>query len=160
MSLRPATGADLDALVAVINAAYLVEEFFIRGPRTDLGELEGILADPARVLLVLEEEDHPGVAGAVCATVDGRRGHLSLLAVDPARQGRGFGRLLVEGVVAHCRGAGCDRVELEVFDARQELPSFYAALGFTPTAPVAYAHPELLLRPSQLIRMVKPLERP
>lgn len=160
MTLRTGTPTDLDAMVAVINAAYLVEEFFIEGPRTHRQELADLMADPAVTFLVVDHPGQAGLAGAVCARVDGRRGHLSLLAVDPALQGRGLGRLLVDGVAGHCRQAGCDRVELEVFDAREELPAVYASLGFTPVGPVAYAHPEQLRRPSALIRMTRPLPQP
>lgn len=158
MTLRVATAADLGAMVAVINSAYLVEQFFISGPRTTEAELAGVMGDPSRTFLVAEEPDHRGLAGAVCATVEGRRGHLSLLAVEPALQGRGIGRRLVDGVADHCRRAGCDRVELEVFNARPELAPFYHQLGFRPAGTVDYGHPELLLRPARLIRMIKPLE--
>jgi ribosomal protein S18 acetylase RimI-like enzyme len=64
-----------------------------------------------------------GASGAV--------GEITHLLVDPAAQGRGVGRALVDAAVVQCRAAGLSEVELVTppdFAARR----FYERLGFVP----------------------------
>lgn len=156
MPVRTATPADTSALAAVINAAFVVEAGFIRGPRTTAAEVSALLAGGGAFLVV----DH-GEPGRLAAAVhvEAREGcaHFGMLAVDPALQGRGLARRLLTAVEAHGRAAGCTVVELEVFDVRSELPPFYASLGYRPVGTRAFRAPELLTAPAQLIVMQKAL---
>lgn len=156
MPVRTATPADTAALAAVINAAFVVEAGFIRGPRTTAAEVSALLAGGGAFLVV----DH-GEPGRLAAAVhvEAREGcaHFGMLAVDPALQGRGLARRLLTAVEAHGRAAGCTVVELEVFDVRSELPPFYASLGYRPVGTRAFRAPELLTAPAQLIVMQKAL---
>ncbi len=156
MPVRTATPADTAALAAVINAAFVVEAGFIRGPRTTAAEVSALLAGGGAFLVV----DH-GEPGRLAAAVhvEAREGcaHFGMLAVDPALQGRGLARRLLTAVEAHGRAAGCTVVELEVFDVRSDLPPFYASLGYRPVGTRAFRAPELLTAPAQLIVMQKAL---
>lgn len=156
MPVRTATPADTSALAAVINAAFVVEAGFIRGPRTTAAEVSALLAGGGAFLVV----DH-GEPGRLAAAVhvEAREGcaHFGMLAVDPALQGRGLARRLLTAVEAHGRAAGCTVMELEVFDVRSELPPFYASLGYRPAGTKAFRAPELLTAPAQLIVMQKAL---
>jgi len=158
MAPRLATPRDIPGLVRLINAAYRVEAFFIRGDRTSTGEIRALMERPDAGFLILDgsEPGHP--AGAVYVETQGMRGHFGLLAVDPDRQGEGLGRKLVAAVEAHCRRGGCRIVELEVFDVRTELPPFYASCGYAADGVVAFAKPELLLKPAHLILMRKHID--
>ena len=55
------------------------------------------------------------------ATLLDKRGYFGMLAVDPAQQGKGLGRLLVQTAETHCRAAGLmvQKIpeQLEVVDA-------------------------------------------
>jgi GNAT superfamily N-acetyltransferase len=157
MEPRLATPRDIPGLVRLINVAYRVEAFFIRGDRTSAGEIQALMEKPDAGFLVLDGSEPGRPAGAVYVETQGTRGHFGLLAVDPARQGEGLGRKLVAAVETHCRSAGCGIVELEVFDVRTELPPFYASCGYVTEGVVAFAKPELLLKPAHLILMRKPL---
>jgi N-acetylglutamate synthase-like GNAT family acetyltransferase len=153
---RVATTEDVPVLVRVINAAYLVEQFFIRGDRTSAEEVESLIRATDGDFLVLETPDGE-IAGCVHAKIDKGRGYLGFLSVEPACQGQGLGRRLVTAVATYCESAGCEALDLDVFNLRPELPPFYASLGFDAQSEAPFEKQELLLQPAHLIRMTKPL---
>ena len=53
------------------------------------------------------------------------------LAVDPAHQGQGFGRLLLEAAVAEARARDARRLTLRVLSPNASARGLYAAVGFT-----------------------------
>jgi GNAT superfamily N-acetyltransferase len=152
---RIAKPQDIPALVRLINAAYLVESFFIRGARTSEQEVRDLMQVPGTAFLVFDTINGSAPAGTVYVMAKGRSGHFALLAVDPLEQGNGLGRKLIGAVEEYCRTARCEFLELEVFDAREELPAFYESCGFRPDGTVPFSKPELLLKPAQLIVMRK-----
>jgi N-acetylglutamate synthase-like GNAT family acetyltransferase len=152
--VRRATVEDVPALTALINRAYRVEEFFIDGDRIDEAGVRGQLES----FLVLEEDD--GSLGAcVLVRLDGARGYLGLLSVDPARQGGGRGRRMIEAAIELCRAAGCSALDLRVVDLREELPPYYRKLGFVETGRQEFPEAERarLKRPAGFILMEKRL---
>jgi ribosomal protein S18 acetylase RimI-like enzyme len=83
-----------------------------------------------RAFLVAERD---GGAMAGCVYTERRdegRGYVGLLAVDPAHQGSGLGRLLMREAERHCRRAGCTEIVITVVNLRTELPPFYRSLGY------------------------------
>lgn len=160
-SIRVAGPADAPALARLINAAYRVEDFFIDGDRTDALDLHARIGTPDTTFLVIDDGATGQPIASVYVHVSGRHGHFGLLAVDPGRQGEGLGRALVAGVEAHCRRAGCTELSLDFVNLREELPGFYAALGFVETGATApMPEGEKLKRPAHLVRMEKPLDAP
>ena len=123
--IRIATAADTDAMIPVVNAAFVVEEF-IEGTRTDQDHMSEMM-EKGEFLLA---EDDGRVVGCVHTEVRGERGYLGMLAVDPPRQGTGLGRLMVEAAENHCRNLGCRWMDLRVLSPRQELLPFYEKLGY------------------------------
>jgi GNAT superfamily N-acetyltransferase len=154
---RVARPDDVPALVDVTNRAYVVEEFFIRGTRTTDAEARALMAQPAARFLVV---DHPagGLVASVFMEVRGDRGYFAMLAVDPAYQGQGAARLLIEAVEAECRGAGCRYLDIEVINLRTELPPFYARFGFIPHGTAPFEDVHKLLREAHAVLMTKSLE--
>jgi len=153
--IRRATPDDIPAIVRVINAAYEVERAFIDGERTDAGEIAAHLAGD--VILVLEED--AAVTGCVLVKPHGARGYFGLLSVDPARQGGGRARRLIEAAEAHCRAAGCTVMDLYVVNLREELIPFYRRFGYVEgeTIPWTSGATERLKRPAHFIRFSKDL---
>lgn len=156
--VRVAGPADIDELVRVTNAAYRVEDFFVDGDRTNAADVRSRM-DVAGAAFLVVDGDVPGsIAASVHVQVDHGHGHFGLLAVDPAHQGKGLGRLLVEAVERHCRDSGCHELTMDFVNLREELPGFYHHLGFTVTGETApMPANERLKRPAHLVAMRKPL---
>ena len=142
MKLEQATIEDLPALHALIESAYRGdsaragwshEADLLDGQRTDLAELEAILADPGRQLLVLRNGDE---MPACVALTDKGAGlaYLGLLTVDPRRQSGGLGRSMLAAAEDHAVAEfGADRVEMTVISQREELIEWYGRRGYRAT---------------------------
>ena len=160
MRTRDATPDDLPALARVVNAAYLVEQSFVTGHRTDEGELREMLARPGAAFLVVGDGDggdSGALAGAVYVELRGARAYFGMLSVHPAHQGQGLGRLLVTSAEQRCRDAGCRFVDISVVDLRTDLAPFYARLGYAPYDTAPFPQAARLTRPAGLVLMTKPL---
>jgi putative acetyltransferase len=71
--------------------------------------------------------------------LDARHGELKSMRTDAAARGRGFGRLLLEHVVAEARARGYTRLSLETGteDFFRPARALYARYGFLETEPFA-----------------------
>jgi ribosomal protein S18 acetylase RimI-like enzyme len=125
-AIREASSEDIPALVRLINAAFIVEQFVFDGDRISAEETRAFM-ETGKFLLA---EDAAGVAGCVYLAIRQDRGYLGLLGVDPARQGTGLGRKLVASAEDYFRAAGCIAVDLRVLSQRIPLPAFYRRLGY------------------------------
>ncbi|HKS68141.1 MAG TPA: GNAT family N-acetyltransferase [Candidatus Acidoferrales bacterium] len=124
--IRVATPADIEALIGVVNPAFVVEDF-IEGTRTDAAHM----AETMKAGEFLLAEDHSGRAVAcVYVEVQGERAYMGMLAVEPPRQGTGLGRMMVAAAEDHCRGRGCRWMDLRVLSPRAALLPFYERLGY------------------------------
>lgn len=153
---RTAGADDVGAIVALVNEAYRVEAFFIRGPRTDEKEIAGLLAVGGFLLA-----DGPdGLEGCIYVEPRGTVGYFGLLSVAAVRQGRGLGRRLIAAAEAGLRSARCQIVEILVVNQRQELFPLYAALGYAEAGAAAFPESERarLIRPCHFVVMRKVLE--
>lgn len=157
MRTRQATEADIAEIVRVINAAFRVEDFFINGDRTGEEDIALRMADPAVDFLVADGETTGALAGVVVVDIHGQRGHFAMLSVHPLLQGRGVGRLLMNAVENHCRLAGCDLMEIEVVNLREELAAFYLAAGYEQVDTAPFPNPAKLRREAHMVLMSKRL---
>ena len=135
LRFRLASSADAEAIACLINSAFRVEQPFIEGDRTSPRGVRTYM-EKGKFLLA---ENAAGLAGCVYVELRASRGYLGLLGVDPARQGTGLGRKLMDAAEDFLREAGCLVVDLRVISARTPLPRFYRHLGYieTGTAPFA-----------------------
>ena len=153
VSIRSAVCGDIPALVRLINAAFLVEQFVFDGDRINTEETRAFM-DTGKFLLA---EDATGFAGCVYLEIRQDRGYLGLLAVDPRRQGTGLGSKLVAAAEDYFRAGGCSAVDLRVISQRTPLPSFYRRLGYVEIATAPFS-PSLQTKvPGHYIVMSKPL---
>jgi GNAT superfamily N-acetyltransferase len=153
--LRFAGVADCEALARLINTAFVVERPIFDGDRISADGVRAFLAK-GRFLVA---DDSAGLAGCVYAEVQGDRGYIGLLSVEPSRQGSGLGRTLMEAAEEFFREAECTAAGLRVVSARTPLPAFYRHLGYVEThrdEVPADARPKI---PCQFIYMSKTLER-
>jgi ribosomal protein S18 acetylase RimI-like enzyme len=81
--------------------------------------------------------------GAIVATVmvghDGHRGWFYYLGVDPALQGRGFGRAMTQAAEAWLAARGIAKAQLMVRADNDRVRAFYQALGYGEQQRVIFA---------------------
>ena len=141
---RLAIAADAPALVGLIRAAYrgpasyerwTTEEHLVRGTRTDERAVLAAI-EPAGSAMLVVEDDGGGEPVACCRIADRGNGlaYFGMFAVDPARQGGGTGRRLVQWAeLAAAELFGAQTLELEVLGQQQQLRNWYERLGYGPT---------------------------
>lgn len=155
--VRTAVLEDLAEVLRIVNLAYQVEAFFINGDRITPAALRERFDRQGAEFLVVDGSAPGALAAAVHFEDRGDHGWFGLLAVDPAAQGAGHARTLVQAMEARCRRLGLARLVIEVVDLREELPPFYARLGFVETSRAPFPDVEKLTRPAGLILMAKPI---
>ncbi len=122
--LRTYRPSDHDALVSLWSRCGLLRPW--NDPSRDI---QRKLAHDPDGLLVIEADDR--LAGAVLAGYDGHRGWVNYLAVDPAYQGQGLGRLLMDQAERRLLAAGCPKVNLQVRTSNEDAVAFYRHLGYS-----------------------------
>ena len=140
-AFRPATDADIDAIVALVTSAYrgdasragwTTEADLLDGARIDPDVLRGDIArECSRV--VLAERDGALLACAHVA-IDGDAGYFGMFSVVPGLQGGGIGKQ----VLAECERIVRDEwrlpaMRMTVIDVRDELIAFYQRRGYRRT---------------------------
>ena len=141
LTFRPATLADADRVIAMVESAYrgdasragwTTEADFLDGRRTGPDDIEAILARPHSRLL-LAENDGELVACAHVAVEDGA-GYFGMFSVSPGLQGGGVGKLVLAEAerIAHQDWA-CPTMRMTVIDIRDELIAFYERRGYVRT---------------------------
>lgn len=155
MTFRFADESDQGQLLALINQAFEIEAFFIRGDRLAPQRLRQHM-QTGRFLLA-EEEGH--LLGCVYVELHGEAAYLGLLSVAPARQKTGLGRRLVAAAEEFAREMGARRMDLTVVNLRTELPPYYEKLGYqlAGTEPIREEMVARVTQPCHFVRMSKPL---
>jgi N-acetylglutamate synthase len=74
--------------------------------------------------------DGSAIVGVALCGHDGRRGHIYHLAVDPAYQGRGLGKRLLDESLADLRRTGVKRVIIMVADDNPSGRQFWRRCGW------------------------------
>ena len=152
-ALRQASAADTDTLVTLINRAYEVEKFFVDGDRISPTQVTDLLS--RGIFLMAEDDGAP--AACVYVEIQGERGYFGLLAVDPGRQGHGWGRTMVDAAEQHARAAGCTVMDISVVNLRTELPPFYHRLGYAQTGTAPFTD-QRATQPCHFVLMSKPID--
>jgi GNAT superfamily N-acetyltransferase len=131
--IRPATREDLPAILA-LYAGYEAE-----GTRTDLARAERLFERMGRYpdytvyvavtqgvvcgtfeLLIMDNLAHGGAPSGIVEDVF----------VEPAWQGQGIGRQMMQFAMDRCRDAGCYKLALSSNLIREGAHRFYEAIGF------------------------------
>lgn len=136
-----------------MNAAFIVERFFIDRDRIDAGKVREMMG--TGVFLLTEANGQ--FLACVYVEIRGTRGYFGLLAVDPGRQGEGLGRKMMLEAEEYARGAGCLFGDLRVVNLRTELPQFYRRLGYAEIRTEPFAAAAEPSQPCHFIVMSKAL---
>jgi GNAT superfamily N-acetyltransferase len=150
---RIATDNDVDAIVHLVNEAFLVEQFFIERDRADAALVRSLME---KGMFLLAEEDSL-LVGCVYAELKIDHGYFGMLSVEPSRQGEGIGGRLVQAVEQYFRDAGCKFSDLKIVNVRTELHAMYKQWGYVDMGTDVYDDPTPTKIPVHFIKMSKPL---
>jgi GNAT superfamily N-acetyltransferase len=151
--MRSAQPADVDAIVGLVNRAFVAESPYVEDERINV---DGVREMWSRGTFLLGELN--GVLTA-CIFVEprGERAHLGLVSIEPAQQGAGLGSQLMAATEAHCRATGFREMELRFINHRTELERFYRRLGFAPSGVTEAAVAHRVKVPFHFVQMTKAL---
>ncbi len=154
ISIRIATENDIDAIVRLVNKAFLVEQFFIERDRTDPATVRALME---KGMFLVAEEDS-SLVGCVYSELRIERGYFGMLSIDPPRQGVGVGRQLVAAVEQYFRDAGCRFSDLKIVNVRTDLHEMYHRWGYADTGTDVYDDPTPTKITVHFINMSKPMQ--
>jgi GNAT superfamily N-acetyltransferase len=151
LTFRAAVIQDVDAIVRLINRAFVAESPYIEGERLNADLVREMWP---RGTFLLGEQDGALVA---CIFIEPRahQAHLGLVSVEPARQGEGLGTELMNAAESRCRAAGFREMELRFIDQRTELERFYQRMGFARTGVSEPPPPARAKVPFHFVQMIK-----
>ncbi len=151
LTFRTADLADIDAMVRLVNRAFIAESTYVEGERVNPNVLREMWP---RGTFLLGEDQGQLVA---CIFIEPRaaQAHLGLVSVEPARQGEGLGSELMTAAESRCRAAGFREMELRFIDHRAELERFYQRLGFARTGLTEPPPPARAKVPFHFVQMIK-----
>jgi len=144
LNVRPATPADYPVLEQMVIASFepitwarKADELF--GPLNGKDWRERWRLRLANVFAtqhVLVGESEGQLVAMASATIEAptRLGYIDLLAVDPRRQGRGYGRRMLRAMLEYLKRQGCDHVHLECLADNEAGNSLYRSEGFQEVA--------------------------
>ncbi len=124
--------ADSDAVVALQRAAYARNRVLLGvEPLPLLADYQAILRDKLVWLALNDELDRSSVVGVL--VLERRAADLMIesIATDPAVQGRGLGRAMLEAAEAQARSLGYDVIRLYTGARLTHLTDWYGRHGFT-----------------------------
>ena len=139
MTVRPATAADVDAIVALVQSSYrgdasragwTTEADLLDGQRTDADEVGPLIQHTLVGELARE------IVASCVLRPEGDHAHFGMFAVQPGRQGTGIGSVLMSAAESRARELGLHRVEMTVLTLRPELIAFYERRGYVATGQV------------------------
>jgi ribosomal protein S18 acetylase RimI-like enzyme len=128
-TIRDIRDGDFDQIVALWHAAGVARPW----------------NDPARDIAFARRDDHSTIlvaeqAGRIVASAmlgeDGHRGWVYYVAVDPALQGSGLGRRIMDAAEAWLVARGVWKVQLLVREDNRRVVDFYERLGYHDTRTV------------------------
>jgi ribosomal protein S18 acetylase RimI-like enzyme len=138
---RPATTADVPALVALVNSAYrgdsskagwTTEADLLGGQRVDVEGLTDTIARPGNVILLHERDQVP----VACVHLErtGEDCYLGMLMIRPTTQGAGLGRQMLETAERWAMEHWSSRtMHMTVIVQRTELIAWYERRGYRRT---------------------------
>jgi len=154
-TIRPATEADAENIVELINAAFrIVESFFVEGNRITLKEVLGHF----QLGEFLLAEDNNRLIACVYLEPRGDRTYLGLLSVDPTLQKAGIGSLLMAAAEERWRERNAKYIDILTVSLREELSAFYGKRGYVKTGTSPFPPDVKTKLPVHFVNMSKRLD--
>lgn len=144
--IRKAQAKDIPRLGVLLEQVNRVHhegrpDVFRLGRKYGDAELEEILADPTRPILVATDEDDRVTGYAFCVyqqhlndrlMTDIKTLYIDDLCVDEALRGQHIGKSLYAAAVALARESGCYNLTLNVWSCNESARLFYESCGLKP----------------------------
>jgi ribosomal protein S18 acetylase RimI-like enzyme len=127
VSLRSATAGDVPKLTELVDTAYGHYVSRIGEPPRPMTE---DYAEVVRTHRVIVAERGGEIAGLIVLGVDDEGFFVDNVAVDPAHQGSGVGRALLEHAEGAARDAGFDSIYLFTHERMSENLALYSRVGY------------------------------
>lgn len=122
LTVRSVERDDVDKLLALWSAGG------VGGSEADRAEIVNKLDhDPDLFLVII---DDGAFVASIMGTYDGHRGRIKRAVVDPARQGQGLGRRVVEELEQRFLARGITELRLEVWADNTGGLAFWAEMGW------------------------------
>jgi N-acetylglutamate synthase-like GNAT family acetyltransferase len=154
-TIRQATEADAENIVALINAAFqIVESFFVEGKRITLKEV----LEHFQLGEFLLAEDNNRLIACVYLEPRGERTYLGLLSVDPTLQRAGIGSLLMTAAEDRWRERNAKYIDILTVSLREELSDFYGKRGYVKTGTSPFPSDVKTKLPVHFVNMSKSLD--
>ena len=123
MKFRNICDADVEQVVSLWRACELTRDW--NDPYKDIQ-----FAREGETSTILVGEIHDRLTASVMVGHDGHRGVLHYLAVDPAFQKRGFGKMAHEAAVEWLQHRGVWKINLMLRVENEAVRGFYESLGY------------------------------
>lgn len=120
MQLRPATSADLSALLAIERGAPTAAHW-------SEADYERLVSEAGRITMVIEDRY---VQGFIVARTLGPEWEIENIIVDCQARSRGLGARLAQAVLDLAQTQGAQAVFLEVRESNRAARGLYSKLGF------------------------------
>ena len=127
VSLRPATSADVPRLTELVQVAYRHYVERIGEPPRPMTDNYGVVVRRHRVTVA---ESGGEIVGLVVLGAGDEGFFVDNVAVDPAHQGSGVGKALLEHAEVAARDAGFDSIYLYTQEGMVENLVLYARIGY------------------------------
>ena len=122
-AIAPIADADVAAVVALWQACGLTRPW--NDPGADIALAR---KGPNSTLLIGRDGD--AIVATAMVGHDGHRGWVYYVAVDPARQGKGYGRAIMNAAEDWLRATGMEKLQLLVRPGNTQVKAFYESLGY------------------------------
>lgn len=132
LAIAPIVDADVADVVALWQACHLTRPW--NDPAADIA-----LARKGSNAAVLVGRDGAAIVATVLVGHDGHRGWVYYLAVDQARRGKGYGRVMMDAAERWLRGHGIEKLQLLARADNSRVKSFYQSLGYSEQERIIFA---------------------
>ncbi len=145
LQFRPATHADTDALVALVESAYrgdvskqgwTTEADMLGGRRTGADDIVACIDREQSVILIAEQQrgGQPELLACAHVAVEDGAGYFGMFSVRPNLQGGGIGKQVIAEAERLAREDWkVPAMRMTVIDIRDELIAFYERRGYRRT---------------------------
>jgi ribosomal protein S18 acetylase RimI-like enzyme len=132
LAVAPIEDADVAAVIALWQACGLTRPW--NDPTADIA-----LARKGPNSAILIGRDGNAIVATAMVGHEGHRGWVYYVAVDPHRQGKGYGRAIMNAAEDWLRATGIEKLQLLVRPGNTQVKAFYESLGYGEQPRIVFA---------------------